>query len=78
MEQLRMTAQHGGYRAGAGRKPAHGVATIKRTIQLTPREWRKLERINKIPSQAVRALLDAYDGQAEKDSAAKCGEEKEK
>jgi len=69
---------HGGARAGAGRKPAHGAATIRKTIQLTPREWRRLGKINKIPSQAVRKLLDAYDGQTEKDSAAKRGEEKEK
>ena len=68
----------GGARAGAGRKPAHGVATIRKTIQLTPREWRELERINKVPSQAVRKLLDAYDGQTKTDSAAKRGEEKRK
>ena len=61
---------HGGARAGAGRKPAHGVATIKRTIQLTPREWRRLWKVHKVSSQAVRKLLDAYDGQAEIDSAA--------
>ena len=65
MDKLRMTPHptHGGARAGAGRKPAHGVATIRKTIQLTPREWRELERINKVPSQAVRKLLDAYEGQ---------------
>lgn len=72
MDKLRMTPHptHGGARAGAGRKPAHGVATIRKTIQLTPREWRELERINKVPSQAVRKLLDAYDGQTKTASAA--------
>lgn len=72
MDKLRMTPHptHGGARAGAGRKPAHGVATTKKSIQLTPREWRRLRKINKVASQAVRKLLDAYEGQTKTDPAA--------
>lgn len=52
-----LVVRHGGIREGAGRKPPHGQATVRKTIRLTPPEWTELAEINPSPSQAVRILL---------------------
>jgi hypothetical protein len=50
---------HGGYRKGAGRKPAP-TKKVAKLVYLKPQQWEQLYRFGETPGQGIAALLAHY------------------